>query len=284
MSRSAKIRLAIGGILVGIAAAAWIALARYERAATHAWLHKNGYLYSETMELCAPDRTLEFKIGSKSFFLPWALARRTTNLARDLWVANNETCPSQPIERGGFFMFMPPNVAREHDLNLYIIEFGAIREWTLDNRPIPSNPATRITYADGGYFEDVTDLWKDARRQEALQTARKLGISAEDTRATWDKAPLHASDRYYRLQHPQNADGTENAPVLMSCVGDPNARTCYTRYRFEDDLVLDYRFFPSHLSPRDQLLHLPPAPSEPDELLAADARFRQWIDDLQKHP
>jgi hypothetical protein len=189
-------------------------------------------------------------------------------------------------------MRFPAEVARERNLNIWIMQFSAIREGMyFDERPILSNSDARTTYEDGGYIEDVTAPWIAARVEDVGLASERVGRSPEETQEAEKKMLAHFRpiDRYYRLQHPRNADGTENDPVLMRCGGDPKVvpgRMCITTYRYED-LAIEYRFWPKNGFPnshRDEQLHLPPAPSEPAELLAADARVRQWIDDLQRRP
>jgi hypothetical protein len=257
-------------LLAGMAVAIVIAVhfaAMHARETVHERLREGGYLTNEVMRLCTPERVLEFKLGSKSFFMKWAWVRE--EIARYLWTTGHRTCPSSPIEVGGFFLRFPGSVARERDLNLYTIEFSIVNEQTLfDKHEIPTNPQTRIPDATG-YVDDITEVWQ------------------------WGLPDLSGTDhhpRYYRLQHPPRADGTKEPAILMWCSGnsgEAGGRMCFTRYHYED-LAIEYRFWPKDgKGPNnylDRQLKLPPGPSEPDGLLSGDARVRQWIEDLQHRP
>jgi hypothetical protein len=75
----------------------------------------------------------------------------------------------------------------------------------------------------------------------------------------------------------------------MLCTGtprEPTGRQCHIEYQYQDDLVIRYTFWVKDggYPYTDAELKRPSGPAEPGELLATDARARQWIDDLQKRP
>jgi hypothetical protein len=219
-------------------------------------------------ELCPPDRIVEFSIGAKSFYLPWRWIRRQQAMATSVWASTGgAACPIDPVQTRGLFFFPPdPEIARERDLNLFLLRFG-VDEWR-NNHPgvAPSNPASRITYPDGGYLEDVTDEW----------------------RARNNNPPYVKSDfRAYLLQQAAAVDRTQATPVEMTCnTLDPNTgnRSCSARFQY-DDLTVEYTFFPKRgRMLQDEVLRLPDGPVEPEGFLRFGARIRKWIDDLQKKP
>jgi hypothetical protein len=219
-------------------------------------------------ELCPPDRIIEFSIGAKSFYLPWRWIRGQHTMATSVWASTGgAACPIGPVQTGGLFFHPPdPEIVRERDLNLSLLRFR-VDEW-MNKHPgvAPSNPASRVTYPDGGYLEDVTDEW----------------------RARHNDAPYIKSDfRAYLLQQTAAVDRTQATPVEMTCSTlDPNIgnRSCSAHFRY-DDLTAEYTFYPKQ--PRmlqNEVLRLPDGPVEPEGFLRFDARIRKWIDDLQKKP
>jgi hypothetical protein len=287
MNRSWKIGLASVAILaIGCGLLLWLKeLRRQQDAEVHAWLYRNGYI--DAWKLCPWNQVLEFKVGTRSFFMRWAWVH---DLGKRLWVENAGKCPTEPVEVGGFFMRMPGDVARERNLHFFIFEFGRDSEsWRLDQRPIPSNPASRVTYGDGGYVEDVTDAWNEARLRDNLRDAERYGHALEKTRQQFEDYVHRSNGRYWRLHHAANPDGTAAAPVMMSCFGTsraPAGRQCHILYRYQPDLVIKYDFWVKDggYPYSDAELKHPSGPAEPGELLGADARVRQWIEDLQKRP
>jgi hypothetical protein len=183
MNRSWKIGLAAVAFVAGGCGLLLYLKEQHRRQAAqiHEELYRKAYL--DAWKLCPWNQILESKIGARTFFMRWSWVY--AGLDQRLWVENDGKCPTQPVEVGGFFMRMPGDVARERNLHFFIFEFGRLGEsWRLDKRPIPSTPGSRVTYADGGYVEDVTDAWNEARLRDHLWNAEQNGHSLEKTRET----------------------------------------------------------------------------------------------------
>jgi hypothetical protein len=220
-------------------------------------------------ELCPPDRIIELRVGAKSFYLPWRWIRGQHTLARSVWASTSgAACPVDPVQSDQLFLFPPdPEIARERDLNLFFIKLR-LDEWSSGHPRVPlSNPASRITYSDGSYLEDVTDAWR-ARNNN----------------------PLYVKDdfRAYLLQQAAAVDRTHATPIEMTCTtldAKTETRSCSAHFQY-DDLTAEYTYYPkrSRRTSLDEILHLPDGPIETDGFLPFDARVRKWIDDIQKKP
>ena len=220
-------------------------------------------------ELCPPDRIIELRIGAKSFYLPWRWIRQQQAMARSVWASTSgAACPVDPVQTDQLFLFPPdPEIARERDLNLFFIKLR-LDAWRNGHPRVPlSNPASRITYPDGSYLEDVTDAWR-ARNNNPLN--------------------VKSDFRAYLLQQVAAVDRTQAPPVEMTCSTlDPNlgTRSCSGHFQY-DDLTLEYTYYPkrSRRTSLDEILRLPDGPIETEGFLPFDARVHNWIDDLQKKP
>jgi hypothetical protein len=233
-------------------------------------IYKKGGLLSqqETDALCQPDHVLEFVVGANSFYMPWKWVRGQTSLVKKLWISTGGACPTDPIHQAGFFLYpFIDEVARERDLNLFLLEFHLMSEWEKSHSyQVPTNPSARATSSNGGYIEDVTEQ----------------GLSAQPPYVK------RGNPRVYRLQQPPDAFGIEGFPVEIKCADiDPNQRNrpCYGLFEYRG-LRGKYEFWPAggvtpNASNRQESL---PGPTEPDGFLAFDARIRNWIDDLQRKP
>ena len=173
-----------------------------------------------------------------------------------------------PVQTDQLFLFPPdPEIARERDLNLFLITLR-LDKWRNDHSRVPpSNPASRIAYPDGSYLEDVTDAW----------------------RAGHNNPPYIKSDfRAYLLQPAAAVDRTQAPPVEITCTtldAKIENRSCSARLQY-DDLTVEYTYYPkrSRRTSLDEILHLPDGPVETVGFLPFNARVHTWIDDMQKMP
>jgi hypothetical protein len=219
-------------------------------------------------ELCPPDRIIQLRIGAKSFYLPWRWIRGQDTLARSVWASTSgAACPVDPVQTDQLFLFPPdPEIARERDLNLFFIKLR-LDEWRNGHLRAPlSNPASRVTYPDGSYLENVTDAWR-ARNNNPLY--------------------VKSDFRAYLLQQAAAANRTQAAPIEMTCSTlDPNigTRLCSAHFQYED-LTVEYTFYPKQgRMLQDEVLRLPDGPVETEGFFPFDARLHNWIDDMQKKP
>ena len=212
---------------------------------------------------CPPGHRVEFVFGKTSLFVDMEWLDRWT-IGEVNKIANG-ICPRDPIHGVDLFFHgsRPPEVLRkfaERGLPSYILISGTTTKRNLSDGP--SAPQARIEIPGGGYIEDVTK------------------------QVFGEKSSVSSPRRFYRLQHPENADGSQSRSFLMGCGGAPNeaplGRHCTTSYLYSEDIYLRYEF---RLDRYDISGFRWPTPdgsiSEPEGLLSFDTNIRNWLNGLR---